>query len=168
MGLPSWHNLSRALDDAGDTARATQVLEGAVSDGHIGALVSLAQLNWKHGALNDAAEFLKQAERQVEPDDWETHFALHLAYSAGIGSADRGQTLRLAFEHLLAAADASGDPRMKLSVGLHYWQGLNEVPPDFESADKWLSEAASSRIPDIVAEYRRFNKTKSGVTKDAT
>ena len=168
MGLPSWHDLSRAFDDAGDTARAVHVLESAVSEGHMGALVVLARLKWKHGAFNDAVKFMKQAERKVEADDWETHFDMHIAYSIGIGSDDGSATKRLAFQHLLTAADASGDSRMKLSVGLHYWHGLNEVEPNLDLADRWLSEAAASGIPDIVKDYERFLKAKHKPRKRAT
>jgi TPR repeat protein len=105
-----------------------------------------------------AAAILEEVSRRVKSEDWKTHFAAYLAYSMGF-SKDVHQHVefqRRAFEHLKAAARASGDARMYHSVGLHYWQGLNSVARDLEKAREWLEAAANSTEIEAVQSYKRF------------
>lgn len=105
---------------------------------------------------------LEEIANRVKQEDWKTHFAMHVAYSIGVGAGyrDVAELKRRSFVHLEAAALASDDARMYLSVGLHYWHGLNGVSRDEASAQKWLEAAASSGEPDIVSDYKRFLQRK--------
>jgi TPR repeat protein len=167
MNLPAWLHLAKSLDESGDTTRAYAVLGDAAKQGHVRAMVALAQLKWKYGQFYEAGEFMAEAERKVAATDWDSHFAMHLAYATGVAHGDYETKQRLAFEHLLRAARESGDPRMKLSVGMHLWKGLNTVPQDWQAAEQWLAEAAESGVPDIVASYKRFFRAKQKVQRSA-
>lgn len=161
MPLPAWHYLARSLEAAGEVERAFSVLEEAVAEGSTEALVSLAQLKWKRSRFHEAAMDMERAEAKVQDDDWETHFAMHLAYAIGIGGEDYVEVKKRAFEHLVTAASTSGQANMAFSVGLHYWHGLNMVEKDPEKAEYWLSTAAESGEKDMVKQYKRFKRSKS-------
>jgi TPR repeat protein len=121
---------------------------------------------WSHEPVEHCVAILEEVERRAREKDWRTHFAVHLAYSIGVGAGVREweEIQRRAFQHLKAAAKASGDSRMYLSVGLHYWHGLNTVARDAEKAQAWLESAASSGEREAVATYKRFLRSPHGHT----
>ena len=161
MPLPAWHYLARSLEATGDVERAYSILEEAAAVGSAEALVSLAQLKWKRSHFHEAAADMERAEAKVQDDDWEAHFAMHLAYAIGIGGNDYVEVKRRAFEHLVTAASVSGQASMAFSVGLHFWHGLNMVEKDSEQAEHWLRVAAASGDNEMVKQYKRFKRTKS-------
>jgi TPR repeat protein len=161
MPLPAWHYLARSLEASGDVERAYSVLEEAAAGGSAEALVSLAQLKWKRSHFHEAAVDMERAEANVQDDDWEAHFAMHLAYAIGIGGEDYVEVKKRAFEHLVTAASVSGQASMAFSVGLHFWHGLNMVEKDSEQAEYWLRAAAESGDNEMIKQYKRFKRTKS-------
>lgn len=167
MPLPAWHYLARSLEAAGEVERAYSVLEDAAAAGSTEALVSLAQLKWKRAEFHQAVEDMERAEARVTEDDWEAHFAMHVAYAIGIGGEDYAQVKERAFKHLIAAAKASGQANMAFSVGLHYWHGLNLVEKDAEGAEQWLSMAATSGEKQMITQYKRFKRVGAKSSKDA-
>jgi TPR repeat protein len=172
MGLPAWLTLAYAARDAGDLQRAAAILREAASEGRPEALVRLAMMIWPEQE-SVADELVANAAAEVGEDDADTHFALHQAYSLGIEGITRGAErpenamarfqLRAgkAFHHLKVAAELDAQPRLRFSVGLHYWHGLNGVEKDDEEAEYWLSQAARSLEHDIVQSYRKFSREKS-------
>ena len=160
--MPCWYEESKRLAAAGEREAAYQVLRDAAAGGNLEPLATLARMMWAHEISEKSVTILEDVARRVKPEDWKTNFAVHLAYSVGVGAGHRDfeEIQERAFKHLEAAALASDDARMYLSVGLHYWQGLNGVTRDEASAKKWLEAAASSGEPDIVAEYKRFEQRK--------
>jgi TPR repeat protein len=160
--MPRWYDESKRLAASGQQEAAYQVLRDAAAGGALEPLATLARMMWAHEPSEKPIRILEDVARRVKPQDWETNFAVHLAYSIGVGAGyrDFAQIQRQAFKHLEAAALASEDARMYLSVGLHFWQGLNGVTRDEALAQKWLEAAASSGEKDIVAEYKRFLRRK--------
>lgn len=158
--LPRWLDESNRLRSLGDIEGANRVLVAAGKQGSLEAAATLARYLWAGPNTGSSVAILEEVERRVRPNDWKTHFAIHLAYAIGVPSDVEQHTefQRRAFEHLKAAAKASSDARMYYSVGLHYWQGLNMVPKDVERARAWLEVATSSGDPEIVQSYRRFNR----------
>src|ERR1017187_3001937 len=147
MGRPAWLTLAYAARDAGDEQRAAAILREAASEGY--------------------------PEAQGRDEDFDTHFPLHQAYSLGIQgmapgakrpeSAMARYQLRAgkAFRHLKVAAELDAHPRLRFSVGVHYWHGLNGVEKDDAEAEYWLSQAARSLEHDIVKAYRKFSRERS-------
>jgi TPR repeat protein len=172
MGRPAWLTLAYAARDAGDEQRAAAILREAASEGYPEALVRLAMMIWPEQE-SVADELVANAEAQVRDEDFDTHFALHQAYSLGIQgmapgakrpeSAMARYQLRAgkAFRHLKVAAELDAHPRLRFSVGVHYWHGLNGVEKDDAEAEYWLSQAARSLEHDIVKAYRKFSRERS-------
>ena len=160
--MPRWYDESKRLAASGQHEAAYQVLRDAAASGNLEPLATLARMMWAHDISEKPIAILEDVARRVKPEDWETNFAVHLAYSVGVGAGQRDfeEIQRRAFKHLEAAASASDDARMFLSVGLHYWHGLNGVQRNETQAMKWLEAAASSGEPDIVSEYKRFMQQK--------
>ena len=158
--LPRWFSESKRLRSLGDTEGAHRILIAAGKRGSLEAAATLARYLWQEPSTERSIAILEEVERRVRPNDWKTHFAVHLAYAIGVPS-DVNQHMefqRRAFVHLRAAAKASSDARMYYSVGLHYWQGLNMVPKDIERARTWLEAAASSGDTEIVRTYNKFTR----------
>jgi hypothetical protein len=160
--MPRWFDDSKRLAAAGNRHGAYRVLREAAASGDLEPLATLARMMWSHCPNAESLAVLEDVERRVTDHDWKTHFAIHIAYSVGVGAAlvNHEELQRRSFTHLRAAASASGDARMHLSVGLHYWQGLNGVAKDTAAAQRWLEAAASAGQPDIVADYERFLKAQ--------
>ncbi len=158
MRTPPWYTKSKALLAGGDRLGAYRVLEQAGKRGSLEAAATLARHMWTHGPAKDCVAILREVERRVKDDDWATHYAVHLAYAIGAprGARELLSFGRRAFYHLKMAATASADAQMYFSVGQHYWHGLNGVKRDESRAAKWLEAAASSGVPELVAEYERF------------
>jgi len=164
--MPRWYQQSKRRLVAGDREGAYRLLVATGKRGNLEAAATLARWMWGHEPDEHCVAILEEVERRASTKDWHALFAVHLAYSIGVGTSAREpeEIKRRAFENLKKAAKASSDSRMYLSVGLHYWQGLNSVSRDPARARAWLKAAASSGEDDAVSTYQRFLRSTSAQT----
>ena len=156
--MPRWYQEAKRRLDAGERESAYRLLVAAGKRGNLEAAATLARWMWGHESEEHCVAILEEVERRASGKDWPALFAVHLAYSIGVGSGvrDPEEVKQRAFESLKKAAKASSDSQMYLSVGLHYWHGLNSVARNSERARAWLEAAASSGESEAVSTYRRF------------
>ncbi len=161
----AWKTYAAALEASGDVERAYASLLGAAADGHLGALVYLAQMKWMHDRYEEAQSHLAEAERRVPEEDFDTHFALYQAYELGVGDFRTLERFRLTREHLVAAATHHDNPEVKVMVAQRYEYGIQETPRDLAEAERWYALSAASGVPAAVDEYMRFKRRLQGPRK---
>jgi hypothetical protein len=160
MSVPAWKAISRELVSLGDIDGAIAVLREAERDGDLRPLVELATLKWKRNEYPEADEYIREVARRVAPNDCGTHADLHWAYTLGVGEFDGYERQRLAFQHALIAAALDEHPYFKLSVAVHYRDGLNGVCEDWNAAECWFSLAAKSGDVDAISMFEKFARKR--------
>ena len=105
---------------------------------------------------------IEAATAEVGPQDVDGHWALHQAYTFGVGEVDTPERWRRAFHHLLRAAQVGKEPMLLLKVASHYWGGWNGVERDLVAANAWLQTAVATGSEDartMYADFLRKNKS---------
>jgi TPR repeat protein len=164
-----WKQKLSVLESDGDLTSAAALLRSIAEVGNdLEARLSLAKALWKMNRYAEAHTEIELVERGVSPSDGELSWKLHLAYALGVGEYESQERSKRAFHHLCQSAALMSYPRPRLSVAVHFRDGLNGVDKDLAEAERWFQMAAATGDLGANEMLDRFIKEKPALAKRAS